>query len=253
MLLDHPDFSAARLKSLKRLVYGGAAATEELLARAEKALPDTRIVQALGSTETSHLLCQQPEERRKKPGTLGKPGPRIEMAVFKASGERCAPGEVGEIASRGPHMFDHYLDQPEETKAYYKSGDGWGWTGDLGTIDEDGVFAMVGRSKEIIISGGMNISPVELENALEDHPAIAASAAFGIPDETWGELPAAAVVLKPGASASEEEIMAHSAERVAHFKRLRYVAIVDELPHTASGKIQRTAVKARFKDVRIDD
>ncbi|MDA0238844.1 MAG: class I adenylate-forming enzyme family protein [Proteobacteria bacterium] len=251
MLLDHPNFSAARLKSLKTFIYGGAPATEELIRRAETAMPTTDIVQAFGSTETSHVLCQQPVERRAKPGSLGRPGPRIEFTVYKAPGEPAAPGEEGEIVCRGLNMFDYYLDLPEETAAYYKSGDGWGWTGDLGTVDEDGVVTLVGRKKEIIISGGMNISPVELENAIEDHPAVAACAAFGIPDETWGELPAAAVILKAGAQATSDEIMAHAAERVARFKRPRYLAIVDSMPQTLSGKVQRTALKEQFKDVRI--
>lgn len=253
MLLDHPNFSAARMTSLKTFIYGGAPATEELLRRIEAALPTTNIVQAFGSTETSHVLCQHPEERRAKPGSLGKPGPRIEFSVYKTPGEPAAPGEEGEIVCRGPNMFDHYLDLPEETAAYYKSGDGWGWTGDLGTVDEDGVVTIVGRKKEVIISGGMNISPVELENAIEDHPAVASSAAFGIPDETWGELPAAAVILKSGVEATPEEIIAHAAGRIARFKRPRYLAIVDHMPQTASGKVQRTALKEQFKDVRVGE
>lgn len=252
MLLNAPGFSADRLQSLTRFVYGGAPATDELIKKAEAALPDTDIVQAFGSTETSHLLCQQPAERRAKPGSLGKPGPRIEMNVFKAPGIPAGPDEVGEIASRGPHMFNEYLDQPEQTAAYYKSGDGWGWTGDLGTIDEDGVLTLVGRQKEIILSGGMNISPVELENAIEDHPAIAACAAFGITDDTWGELPAAAIILKSGATATAEEIMAHCEGKVARFKRLRHIEFVDALPHTSSGKVMRSALKSQFSHVRVD-
>ena len=243
MLFDHPDFDPNRVSTLRQFIYGGAAATEELLARAENALPGVRIVQAFGSTESSHVLSQQPEERAVKPGTLGKPGPRIEVGVFTAPGVPARPGEEGELCTRGDHLFDRYIDNGEDTKAYFKSGDGWGWTGDLATMDEDGVVTLIGRTKEVIISGGMNISPVELENSIEDHPAVAACAAFGMPDKKWGELPAAAVVPRDGVKAAEDDILNHGADRIASFKRLRRIVFVDALPLTASGKVKRAQVK----------
>ncbi len=243
MLFDHPDFDPNRVSTLRQFIYGGAAATEELLARAESALPGVRIVQAFGSTESSHVLSQQPEERALKPGTLGKPGPRIEVGVFTAPGVPAKPGEEGELCTRGGHLFDRYIGSDEDTKAYFKSGDGWGWTGDLAVMDEDGVVTLIGRTKEVIISGGMNISPVELENSIEDHPAVAACAAFGMADEKWGELPAAAVVLRDGVEATEDDILGHGADRIASFKRLRRIVFVDALPLTASGKIKRAQVK----------
>lgn len=246
LLLDHPDFSAERLATLKKFIYGGAAATEELLSRLAAALPDARIILAYGSTETSHVITQQPEERRARPGSLGRPGRRIEVGVFTAPGVAAKPGEEGELCTRGGHLFDAYLDDPEATSEYFKSGDGWGWTGDLATMDEDGVLTLIGRTKEVIISGGVNISPVELENAIEDHPAVAECAAFGFADEQWGELPAAAVVVRDGQAVSEADLLEHCAGKVARFKRLRRIVFVEELPITASGKVRRAAVKELY-------
>ncbi|MFQ5659431.1 MAG: AMP-binding protein [Gammaproteobacteria bacterium] len=246
MLFDAPGFSAERLKSLKKCAYGGAPATPDLLRRAGAMLPHTEIIQAYGSTETGHLVFQHAGERRMNPGTLGKPGPRTELNVCRATGEPTGPGEAGEIVLNSPHLMDGYLDDPQATAEYFKSGDGRGWTGDLGSIDENGVLTLTGRTKEIIISGGINISPVELEEVITDHPAVSECAAFAIPDPKWGELPAAAIVLKPGQKATQEEIMAYAAGRLARFKRLRYVAIVDTLPHTASGKVQRALLKEQF-------
>lgn len=248
MLLDDPNFSTSRLSSLKKLAYGGAEASAELLRRAEQLLPQTRIILAYGSTESSHLICKQPEERKARPESLGKPGARIEVSVYKAPGVPAAPGEPGEIVSRGPHLMQGYLDAPEETAAYFKSADGWGWTGDLGTMDENGVITLLGRTKEIIISGGINISPLELEAALSTHDAVAECAAFGLADHKWGELPAAAVVLKAGANASEAELLDYSTEKLARFKRVRQVFFVDSIPRTNTGKVQRALLKQRFTD-----
>ena len=246
MLLDDPAFSARKLTSLQKIACGGAPASEELLSRAEAALPTTAIIQAYGSTEAGHVLCQHSEGRRRRPGSLGRPGSRFELKVFLGPGRPAAPGEVGELALRGPNLMHGYFEEPDETAAYFKSADGWGWTGDLGYADEEGIVTLVGRSKELIISGGMNIYPAELEDILTAHPDIAECAAFGVPDDHWGELPAAAVVLRAGAEVSDSEIIEYCAERVARFKRVRFVKFLESLPRTQSGKVKRKQLKERF-------
>lgn len=246
MLLEHPDFNADRLKSLRMIAFGGAPATPELIARAERLLPHVDIVLAFGSTETGHLICLQPAERRAHPGTLGKPGHRIEMKIFKEPGVEAGTGEVGEICTKGRHLLQGYLNEPEQTAEYFKSGDGWGWTGDQGSRDENGLITLAGRSKEMIISGGMNIYPAEIENALADHPDIVDCACFGVPDKTWGELPACAVIKRPDTALSEHDVMDYSATKVARYKRLRSVVFVDTLPRTLSGKVQRHILKETY-------
>jgi acyl-CoA synthetase (AMP-forming)/AMP-acid ligase II len=207
--------------------------------RMKERLPDVDLVIAYGSTETGHVISQQPRERSVKPGSLGRIGPRYRLKVFTAPGDEAAPGEIGEIATFGPHLLDGYLGEDAETAAYFKSGDGWGWTGDLGFIDKDGVVTLAGRAKDLIISGGINVYPAEIETPLMTHPDVADCAAFGLPDEKWGELPAAAVVLRPEAQAGERDLIDHAARSLARFKRPRRIFFVAELPRTAGGKILR--------------
>jgi len=244
MLLDEGDFKG--LDGLRKIVYGGAATSQKLLERAEAALPHVTFVQALGSTETGHLLCQTPEERRKNPQAVGKPGPRIEHCLFTEKGEVASPGEVGELAVRGAVLMEGYLDAPEETRAYFKSDDGWGFTGDLALADDEGILTLVGRTKERILSGGINIYPAELESMLSEHPDVLECAVFAVPDKKWGALPAAAVVRRDGASVTEGELLDFAGERTARFKRVRYIFFVDELPKTGSGKVKRNLLKKNY-------
>jgi acyl-CoA synthetase (AMP-forming)/AMP-acid ligase II len=239
MLLEHPDCAPDRLVSLRRIIAGGAEAPGALHMRMKERLPDVDLVIAYGSTETGHVISQQPRERSVKPGSLGRIGPRYRLKVFTAPGDEAAPGEIGEIATFGPHLLDGYLGEDAETAAYFKSGDGWGWTGDLGFIDKDGVVTLAGRAKDLIISGGINVYPAEIETPLMTHPDVADCAAFGLPDEKWGELPAAAVVLRPEAQAGERDLIDHAARSLARFKRPRRIFFVAELPRTAGGKILR--------------
>lgn len=249
-LLASPAFEPDRLRSLEMIAFGGAPAPPELLARAEAALPHCRVVLAFGTTETGHLTCLQPVVRRAKPGSIGRPGPHMELCVFAAPGTPAAVGEVGEIATRGPHLMAGYLDEADETAAYFRSGDGWGWTGDLGAMDAEGDVTLAGRARDMIIAGGLNVYPAEIEAMLMAHPDIAEAAVFGIADAQWGELPAAAVVLRPGARATEAHILAFAAGRVARFQRPRLAVIMDELPRTHGGKVQRTVLRERFKDAK---
>jgi acyl-CoA synthetase (AMP-forming)/AMP-acid ligase II len=246
LLLDHPDFDAEKLSTLRAIICGGAAAHPRLVERFETALPDCDFVVAFGSTETGHVISQQPAERRAKPGSLGKTGPRIELGVFAKPDVPAKPGEIGEIATRGSHLFAGYLDAPDETRAYFRSGEEWGWMGDLGFKDVDGTLTLIGRSKDMILSGGMNIYPAEIEDAVSEYPGLAECAAFGVANEKWGELPALAVVATPGAKLDTDAMLEFAANKLARHKRPRRIELLDELPRTGAGKLQRNVLKERF-------
>jgi len=240
MLLDHPDFAPARLRSLETIVLGGAPASRELIERAETAMPWLTCARAYGSSETGHLAAQRKADRERAYDGLNQPGGRLEIEVFKSPGVIAAEGEVGEVATRGPHLMSAYLDNPAATAEYFRSGatdDGWGWTGDL-AMKQAGYISLAGRAKDMILSGGYNVYPIELEEALQTHPDVVECAVFAMPDPTWGELPAAAVV-PSGAAPDAEAMMAHVGERVARHKRVRRIFFVDQIPRTPAGKVQR--------------
>lgn len=251
MLLHHPAFDAQRLASLRLIVYGGAPGDPTLIAALERALPQVRFVQNYGQTETGPLFSQQPHERERRPDAIGKPNTTIEVALFKAPGEHARPGEVGEIATRGPHVSLGYFDDAAATRELFRSGDGWAWTGDLATADAEGVLALVGRTKDTIIAGGINIYPSELERVAKSHPGVADCAAFGIADATWGELPALAVVAKPQSKLSAGDVAAlfESGEAIGRHKRPRAVFFVEALPYTPAGKLLRGELKKRFPEL----
>jgi fatty-acyl-CoA synthase len=240
LLLNHPDFAPARMKSLTTIVLGGAAAPRELIERAEAALPWLTCARAYGSTETGHLAAQFKRDRERVYEGLNQPGGRLEIEVFKSPGVAAAEGEIGELATRGPHLMHEYLGDPAATVEYFRTGDGverWGWTGDL-AMKHAGYFSLVGRSKDVIISGGYNVYPGELEEALLSHRDVGDCAVFAMPDPTWGELPAAAIVAAIAAP-DADAIMAHVAERVARHKRVRRIFFVERIPRTPAGKVRR--------------
>jgi acyl-CoA synthetase (AMP-forming)/AMP-acid ligase II len=161
-------------------------------------------------------------------------------------GRPCPPGIVGELVTRGEHVLRFYWDDPAETRHAFRHGDGWLATGDLGTVDADGFITLVDRAKDMIVSGGENIYPVELENALFRHPAVADCAVFGIPDDHWGEVPVAHVVLRDGARANATELIAHVEHEVARWKRPRLVEFVAALPRTAVGKTRKDVLREPY-------
>ncbi|HXK54713.1 MAG TPA: class I adenylate-forming enzyme family protein, partial [Hyphomicrobiales bacterium] len=198
MLLDHPGFEPERLRSLRRIVFGGAPLTRALIERAESAMPWMDCARAYGSTETGHLAAQIRSDRELVYDGYNQPGGRLDIEIFKAPGVPAREGETGEVATRGAHLMTGYLDDPDAQAAFFKTdcSDGsWGWMGDL-AVRRNGYFSLVGRSKHMILSGGLNIFPGELEEVLGGHPEIADCVVFGIEDAVWGEVPAAAVVAR---------------------------------------------------------
>lgn len=247
-LLRWPGFHQAkpRLASLKKLSFAGAPMPDQLQRDAAAELPGVELIQNYGQSEFACLTWLPPERLGSKLGSVGRAGPEIEIAVLRADGRPAAAGEVGEIVSRGAHTMIGYYKKPEETQEFFKDGAGWGHTGDVGYFDADGFLYLVDRSKDMIISGGENVFPKEIENVIHEMPAVAECAVFGVPHADWGEVPKAYVVLKSGQTISEADIVAHCERHLARFKRPREVKFVADLPRTAIGKIQKNLLRAPY-------
>jgi acyl-CoA synthetase (AMP-forming)/AMP-acid ligase II len=213
-------------------------------------LPDVKMTQIYGQSEMGVIASLRHWYLPEKLGVVGRAPYNVDMTVVRPDGTPVAVGEIGEVVSRGDNLMTEYYDEPEQTAGFFKLGDGWGWSGDLATIDEDGFVTLVDRSKEMIISGGENVYPSEIERALYEHEAVGECAVFGIPDPKWGEVPAAYVAVKAGASVTEDDLVAHCAERLARFKRPRLVKFVDDFPKTPIGKIQKNLLKEPYWEER---
>jgi len=238
-LLDNPIFEPDRLRTLRRIVFGGAPLSKALIERIEAAMPWVSCERAYGSTETGHMAAQNKENRVDVYDGYNQPGGRLEIEIFKEPGIPATNGEIGEVAMRGPQLMTGYLEDPDAEAEFFRTGTtagDWGWTGDLAEKHE-GYFSLVGRSKHIILSGGMNIYPGELEEVLQSHPDVTDCAVIGIEDDTWGELPIAAIVSKNN-DPDIENILEFTANNVARYKRVRQIVLVDHIPRTPAGKIQ---------------
>ena len=181
----------------------------------------------------------------RKLGSVGCTSPFFEIRILRSDGTECAPDEIGEICGRGPIMMTGYYKQPELTaKAIVE---GWLHTGDAGYLDSDGYLFLVDRIKDMIISGGINVYPRDIEEVLVSHPAVRETAVFGVPDAKWGEVPVAAVVLKDGATVTQEELIAWTNARVgAKYQRVQDVTIFDEFPRNVAGKPLKWEMRAVF-------
>jgi acyl-CoA synthetase (AMP-forming)/AMP-acid ligase II len=245
-LIEHPAFSVERVRTLRHINYAGAPMPLALFDRLTEALPHVAFTENYGQSETGPVAIRRafhPHDRR---ASSGRPPHNVETKVVDVDGREVPPGVLGEIVTRGTHLLKEYWGEPEQTAALFRSGDGWLWTGDIGTRDADGFITLVDRSKDMIVSGGENIYPTEIENALYEHDAVLECAVFGIPDERLGEVPAAHIVLRAGVAVSEETLIAFAAERIARHKRPRLVKFVESLPKTAIGKVQKTVIRAMY-------
>jgi acyl-CoA synthetase (AMP-forming)/AMP-acid ligase II len=245
-LIAHPAFSRERLRSLRHINYAGAPMPVALYDRLTEALPDVAFTENYGQSETGPMTIRRafhPHDRR---ATSGRPPHNVETKVVDAEGNEVPPGVLGEIVTRGTHLLKEYWGDPEQTAALFRGRDGWLWSGDIGMRDADGFITLVDRSKDMIVSGGENIYPTEIENALYEHEAVLECAVFGIPDERWGEVPAAHIVLRAGVAVTEDTLIAFAAERIARHKRPRLVRFVAELPKTAIGKVQKNVIRAVY-------
>jgi long-chain acyl-CoA synthetase len=239
-LLHHPQRGDHDAGSLRLCVSGGAALPVEVLRGFEDAF-GCMILEGYGLSETSPVASFNHPDRDRKPGSIGTPIQGVEMRLVGPGGEDVAAGEVGEIAIRGHNLMKGYWRREDATKEAIP--DGWLRTGDLARQDEDGYFFIVDRKKDLIIRGGYNVYPREVEEVLYEHPAVAEAAVVGLPHPTHGEEVGAAVVLKPGADATPAELQAFCKERVAAYKYPRHVWVEAALPKTATGKLLRREVQ----------
>jgi fatty-acyl-CoA synthase len=236
-IVGHPAWPRAELSSL-RMIHAGSMIVPDSLIQAFHAR-GVPVGQIYGSTETAPLATVLlREDAQRKPGSAGKPALHCEVRLV-ADPERAgeAAEGVGEVWVRGPNVMRGYWNAPEATQAALV--DGWYRTGDLARRDDDGFYWIVGRSKDVIISGGENIYPAELENVLADCPQIAEAAVVGVADAKWGEAACACIVRAPGAALDEDGVLALFRERLARYKHPRRVLFMDTLPKTAMGKVQK--------------
>ncbi|MEJ2120658.1 MAG: AMP-binding protein [Alphaproteobacteria bacterium] len=250
MVIQDPAFDPANYTTWRKMSFAGAPMPDWVQREFMAKLPDVKMTQIYGQSEMGVIAALRYWYLPEKLGAVGRAPYNVDTAVVRPDGTPVAPGEIGEVVSRGDNLMTEYYDEPEQTAGFFKLGDGWGWSGDLATIDADGFITLVDRSKEMIISGGENVYPSEIERALYEHDAVGECAVFGIPDPKWGEVPAAYVALKAGASVSEDDLVAHCAERLARFKRPRLVKFVEDFPKTPIGKIQKTLLKEPYWEER---
>jgi fatty-acyl-CoA synthase len=247
-MMERPELRSTDLSSLRSVLSGGSTVPADLVRRIEAAL-GLRFGIVYGQTEASPVITQTrlddtPEDKAE---TIGQPSPQQDVKVVDpATGETVPTGVLGEICCRGYNVMLGYFELPEAT-AETIDGDGWLHTGDLGTMDDRGYCRIEGRLKDMIIRGGENLYPREIEELLFTHPAVADVAVVGVPDERWGEEVAAVVRRAPGHEAvSEQELRAFVRDRLAPQKAPRVWAFVDEFPLTASGKVQKFVLRERF-------
>ena len=241
-LAEQPEFATADLSSLRLAVVGGAPMPESLL-RAWHAR-GVGIVQGYGLTEAApNVLCLPQEDAARKLGFAGKPYPHVDVALREPdTGALLEGAATGELVVRGPNVFAGYWRNPQATAASF--AEGWLLTGDVAERDEEGYYRIVGRLKDLVISGGENVYPAEIEDVLHAYPAIAEAAVVGVPDERWGEVCVAFVVLRDGQEADEEAVLEWCAARLARFKVPKAVRFLDALPRSGMDKVLKDELRA---------
>jgi acyl-CoA synthetase (AMP-forming)/AMP-acid ligase II len=258
-VIDDPDFSRYNLSSLKVVTYGAAPMPFEVIDRAIKMMPWVKYINAFGQTETAstitslgpedHNIEGTEEEKQKKlkrlSSSIGRPLPDVEVKIVDGEGKALSSLEVGEIWARGPRIMTGYW-RDEQKTSQVMTQDGWLRTGDMGWMDEEGYIYLAGRGDDMIIRGGENISPEEVENVLHSHPKVEEAAVIGVPDPEWGQEPRAVIVLKKGKAATSEEIIEYCRSKLSGFKRPRSVVFLDSLPRNPMGKVLRKKLREEY-------
>jgi fatty-acyl-CoA synthase len=238
--LEHPEFARYDLSSLRTGIMAGAPCPVEVMKKVMSRMHMSEVLIAYGQTECSpvnHMtLADDPLEKRVE--TVGRPGPHLEVKLVDEAGETVPIGVKGDICTRGYAVMQGYWADPERT-ADTIDADGWLHSGDLGVMDSEGYVSVVGRLKDMIIRGGENIYPREIEEFLFTHPDIQDAKAIGVPDEKYGEEVCVWVQLKEDSRLTADDIRAYCKEHIAHFKVPRYVRLVKEFPMTVTGKVQK--------------
>ena len=242
-MAQHVRFESTDLGSLRYIVCGGAPAPETLIRTYEER--GVKFIQGYGLTEAApNTLVLPAEDSRRKLGSVGFPYFFIDVDVVDEEGRSVGPGGRGEVVARGPSIMKGYWRRPDATADALRGG--WLHTGDVARVDEEGYTYIVDRIKDMIISGGENIYPAEVENILHEHPAILDAGVIGVPDERWGEVPRAVVVAKSGAAIDEDEVIDFCRARLAGFKVPKSVVFTEDLPRTPSGKIIKLELRRLF-------
>ena len=248
LLTQFPELGKYDLASLDEIAYGGSPMAPELIRRTREVLPGVRLVQGYGLSETGFLTALRDDEHvGQRLTSCGRPAAGIEVRVVDGSGAEVKAGEAGELIARGANVMRGYWNNPKETAQAFL--DGWFRTGDVGRQDADGFFYILDRLKDMIVTGGENVYSGEVEAVIYEHPAVLEAAVFGIPDQKWGELVAACVVLRPGKVLSGDELIDHCRRSLANYKVPRRVEFSDtELPKSGTGKILKRVLWERFWD-----
>ncbi len=249
MVVQHPRAKTTDFSAVKYVLYGAAPIPLDLLREAVRTIPGAGFLQCYGMTETTGTIAMLPPEDHDLEGnermrSAGRAVPGAELKVVGEDGAELPPGEVGELICRSPSNMQGYWNLPDATASALV--DGWMHTGDAAYMDEDGYVYIQDRIKDMIISGGENVYPAQVESAIYGHPAVAEVAVIGVPDETWGEAVKACVVPRPGTEVVAEDIIAWTRERLAGFKVPKSVDVIDALPRNASGKILRRELRAPY-------
>jgi fatty-acyl-CoA synthase len=237
-----PDYDTS---ALKMIMCGGQPVSAATTERAQEAFPQTDFIQAYGLTEGGgSVIHVRPQDSRRKPGSAGQPSLHVELRLVDPDGLDVPTGTDGEIILRAPSVTAGYWDDPDMTARLIV--DGWLHTGDMGRFDEDGFVFVSGRKGDMIISGGMNIFPSEIESILLEHPVVSDVAVIGLPDEKWGESVCAVIEVTAGAEVIEHELIDYCNERLASYKKPRSIRVVDALPRTVGGKPKKFLLRERF-------
>ncbi|RHZ94956.1 malonyl-CoA synthase [Cereibacter sphaeroides] len=247
-LLSDPRLTRALAAGMRLFVSGSAPLLADTHAEFE-ARTGHRILERYGMTETN-MSTSNPYEGERRAGTVGFPLPGVELRIL-AQGREVAPGEIGVIEVRGPNVFQGYWQMPEKTAEELRP-DGFFLTGDLGCRDAEGYVQIVGRQKDLIISGGYNIYPKEVELLLDEQPGVLESAVVGLPHPDLGEAALAVLVPRPGVTLDPQAVLGAIADRLARFKQPRAAVLVEELPRNTMGKVQKTLLRARYAGLFAD-
>lgn len=246
-LLHHPDIKKTDLSSLTQVLYGASPIAEDLLLEAQKVF-GCDFIQVYGLTETTggatHLLPEDHAPERGKLRSCGKPNPGVEIRTVDAEGTPTGVGEVGEIVMRSECVMKGYWNRPEATAEAIR--DGWFYTGDAGYFDDEGFLYIHDRVKDMIVSGGENVYPAEVENALFGHAAVADVAVIGVPDEKWGEAVKAVVVRGPGSDVTAEDIISYAKTQIAGYKVPKSIDFIEALPRNPTGKVLRRQLREPY-------
>ena len=246
-LLDDPRFTRDLTAHMRLFVSGSAPLLAETHVRFEQRTGH-RILERYGMTETN-MNTSNPYEGDRRAGTVGFPLPGVELKITNpADGAALPQGEIGQIEVRGPNVFKGYWQMPEKTAEELRA-DGFFITGDLGLVDDQGYVQIVGRNKDLIISGGYNIYPKEIELVLDEQPGVLESAVIGVPHPDFGESVLGLLVAEPGAALSPDDIMAALGDRLARFKQPKRLIVVEDFPRNTMGKLQKNLLRDQFADV----